>query len=62
MEFPAGILDLLRMSLKLSNVHREVWNDLVDEEIKRVEAMLALCRDTEMKVVRTVDVHAMFGE
>lgn len=58
-EFPAGILALLRMSLKLSNVDREVWNDLVDGATKRGVVELALCRNIEVKVVRNVDMHAM---
>jgi len=54
--FPAGILALLRMSLKLSDVDREVRNDLIDGTIKRGAAELALCRNID---VRNVDAHAM---
>ena len=59
-EFFAGILALLRMSLKLSDADREVLNDLVDGAVRRGITELALCCNI-VKAVRKVDVHAMFG-
>jgi len=58
-EFLAGILVLLRMSLKLSEADREVWNDFINGAFRRGAAELALCRNIEVEVVRNVDVYAI---